>query len=149
MNDIVPVESGITASTEQILKLAADMMTECRNQIAECAQMQRIMAEHIEALEREMKRSQPITSLQNREIVKAVKARSIALLEKKGVSDAKAVTAVSKMIKKALFIRYGIDRTNDLPKCEFEVAVRFIELWDDSVEVRRIVKKYRDSTPDP
>ena len=73
----------------------------------------------------------------------AIRGRSRELLDKKTISDKKAITKLAGLIKKSVLWRYGISSLREVPRCEYTVAMSQIDTWNSALEVLDIVREAR------
>ena len=103
-----------------------------------------IQSERMDALEKQIRLATPVTPGQVRYINGEIRRHARDLLARKEAGyedDAKAVAALGRLIRKAILVRYGITALNELPKCEYSVVISQIELYNDTLAIRDIIKE--------
>lgn len=115
--------------------------TQAMDQIAAAQQM---TSDRIEALEKQVRLTMPMTGKQAQYINDAIRARARELLDKRGFADdKKAVTRLANAIRKSVLARYGVGGVREIPKCEYTVTMSQIERWNNSLAVLDVVKEAR------
>ena len=117
--------------------------TEAMEQIAAS---QDVMRNRMEALEKQVRLSTPVTDRQARYLADAARVKSRELLDKKGVDDKKSITKLAGLIKKSVLKRYGVGSLREIPRCEYTVAMSQIEAWNSAFMVLDIVREARANT---
>ncbi len=109
--------------------------TEAMNQIAAA---QQITSDRLEALEKQVRLNTPVTGTQVKYLNDAARKKARELLEEEYPgygNDRKGLNRLSGMIRKQVLSRYGIGTLRELPKFEYTVAMKQIELYDDPLAV--------------
>lgn len=152
---LVPVENEAREKAMQDMMLqilspvfaALQQMMDHNNQsFAQIAAAMTVQSDRMDALEKQIRLSTPVTPGQVRYINNEIRRRARELLAKKEAGyedDAKAVAALGRLIRKSILVRYGIVALNELPRCEYSVVISQIELYNDALAVRDIVKEVR------
>lgn len=103
-----------------------------------------IQTAKIDALEKQIRLSTPVTPIQVKYINGEIRRRSRELLsrwESGYEDDSKAVDAMGRLIRKAVLVRYGISALNELPRCEYSVVIGQISLYNNNLAIRDIAKE--------
>lgn len=103
-----------------------------------------IQNDRLEALEKQIRLQMPVTGKQVSYLNDAIRKRSRELLDKRGIDDKKAVTKLGNVIRKAVLSRYGISCLREVPKYEYQVAMSQIDMWNDALSVRDIIKEFKE-----
>ena len=151
-------ENGVTAElTNTILAMMSPIMesigallknnTEAIQQIASCQEQmaagQDAMRIRMEALEKQVRLSTPVTDRQVKYLQEAARTKARELLDKKGFGDdKKAISKLSGVIKKSVMARFG-GSLREIPKVEYNVAMNQVETWNNVIAVMDIVKEAR------
>lgn len=103
------------------------------NQLAQTMQsfgdMMRLTSDRMSAMERELKLLTPVTGVQKGAIHTAVHERAAELCESyHATGHEKAVCAA---IRRELRLQFGINNISSLARCEYQVAMQSVALWDD------------------
>lgn len=114
--------------------------TNALNQLAAAQQMQ---TDRMEALEKQIRLNTLVTRQQARYLSAAIKERTLELLDKSSISEAKAVRKLSGIIRKDILADYGITSVEEIPKHEYSVAMNSIKTWNNIRVVRDVVKEAR------
>lgn len=144
---LVPVEALSGMITEMMRPVMQSIGKILENNTAALEQIsaaQSIQNDRLEALEKQIRLQTTVTDKQVTYLNAAIKGRSRELLDKKGIEDAKAVTKLGNLIRKAVLLRYGIENLRKVPKHEYNVALQQISIWNDLLAVRDIVREFRD-----
>ena len=105
-----------------------------------------IQNDRLEALEKQIRLQMPVTGKQVSFLNDEIRNRSRELLDKRGIDDKKAVTKLGNMIRKAVLARYGVSSLREVPKYEYQVAMSQIDMWNDALLVRDIIKDFKERT---
>lgn len=136
------------AVVEQIMRPMLEnmgaFMTKMSEAVEHIATSQDVMRNRLEALEKQVRLSTPVTEREEKYLKDAVRAKARALLVEKQIEDKKAISKLAGLIKKSVLIRYGYGSFRDIPHCEYNVAMSQIETWNNALEVYRIVKEARE-----
>lgn len=126
-----------------IMQTMTKMLEQTNTALAQLASAQQIQNDRMEALERQIRLNTLVTRQQAQYLKAAVKERVLELLEKAAVTDAKAITKLSRIIKKDVLAFYGITAVEEIPKHEYNVAMNNIQTWNNMRAVREVVKEAR------
>lgn len=142
------VDAGLVASViDQLMRPYAESMSQLVAKLSEAvehiATSQDAIRNRMEALERQMRLQQPVSERQEKYLKDAARDKARELLDKKGVSDRKAVGKLAGMIRKSILARYGFSSMREIPSCEYSVAMKQIETWNNVVAVMDIAKEAR------
>ena len=99
-----------------------------------------LQGKQIEALEKQVRMNTPVTGVQAKYLNNAVRDKASEMLDKFGRNDKTARDALARRIRKDILVRGGIASMRELPKCEYEVALKQIETWNNALILRDIVK---------
>ena len=108
-------------------------------QLMDMAMLLRATNERMGALEREVRRLTKVTPSQASMLTAAIRqrAKEICLIHRcKG-----GEYAAGRAIRKGIYATLGVTNVRDVPRDDFKVAMRAIELWDDYQEMKRIREK--------
>lgn len=131
----------VTELIRPIMETIGRMLENNTEAIERLADSQTIQSDRLEALEKQIRLQTPVTNKQAAYIGDAIRARARELLDKKDISDAKAVKKLGNHIRKAVLMRYGIAGVREIPKHEYSVALSQIAMWNDMLIIRDIVKE--------
>lgn len=148
MNEIAVRDAKIAKLAELdsgSIRELAELVEQDHATVTECAKMMRIIAERMEAMEREFRYLKPVSTMQARELNRRIRERAHELLEKKNVCDRASVNSVCRIIRKAIQLRWGVKSIQDVPRFDYETAESMILMWDDTPAVRKIIKKAREN----
>ena len=101
---------------------------------------QQIQNDRMEALEKQIRLNTPMTSKQVSYLNAAIRGRAYELLDKRGVSDPKAITKLGNIIRRVILARYGIGSLREIPRHEYDVAMHLVGLWNDPLAVRDVAR---------
>lgn len=107
------------------------------------ASTQKIQAERMAELEKQIRLNTPVSKQQEKYLNDAMRTKARELLFKRGIEDDKAARKLAAAIKKSVLARYGITTMREIPKHEYSVAMSQINLWNDAMCVRDAVKEAR------
>ena len=129
-NEIIIAESQLpaTASNEMLLDALRSM-----------ANLLRSTNERMQCLELEVRRLTKVTPSQAAALNAAIRKRADELcIQHRAAGCEKAITAA---IRKAIKQTCGIGSARELPRCDYPVAVRQVEMWDDYRLIRDIKRR--------
>lgn len=115
--------------------------------LEQLASAQSIQNDRLAELEKQIRLQTPVTNQQVKYLNDAAKRRARELLDKRGISDQKAVMKLAGAIRKAVLARYGISHLREVPKHEYTVAMGQIGMWSDLLTVMDVVKEERTACP--
>ena len=103
------------------------------------AELMRGMSSRLKDLEEQVRRLEKVTPAQASALNRAITARAatVCQLHRAAGCEKSAAAAIRKAVKRTC----GIQSMRELPRCDFSVAQRQIELWDDYGEMKRIKAK--------
>ena len=129
-----------------VMETIGRMLENNTEAIERLSSAQQIQNDRLEALEKQIRLQTPVTSKQAAYINDAIRQRARELLDKKGITDEKAIRKLSNQIRKAVLMRYGVAGVREIPKHEYNVAINQVNMWNDMLVVRDIVKEFRTDT---
>lgn len=135
---------AITEIMRPVMQTIAQMLKNNTTALEQLSSAQTIQNDRLEALEKQIRLQMPVTSKQVTFINDAIRQRSRYLLDKKEIDDKKAITKLAALIRKAVLARYGISSVRDIPKHEYSIAMSQIEMWNDVLLVRDVVKEVKE-----
>lgn len=122
----------------------AELMKNNTEALQSIAAQQKVQTDRLEALEKQMRLSTPVTPTQVKYMNEGIKNRTKELLAKRNVEDKKAVAKLSSIIRKAVQTRYGVAALSEIPRHEYSVAMQQIGTWHDAILVREIARQFRN-----
>ena len=145
MNDLIRMDEQavgevLHAMMMPIVEPLAIMLKQSTEAIERLSATQSIMAKQIEALEKQVRMNTPVTSVQTRYLNNAIRDKAAETIERFGRSDKAARDALARRIRRDILIRSGISSMRELPKCEYEVALKQISTWNNAIVIRDIVR---------
>lgn len=111
--------------------------------LEQLASAQSIQNERLAELEKQIRLQTPVTNQQVKYLNDATKRRARELLDKRGVTDQKAVTKLAGAIRKAVLARYGISHLREVPKHEYTIAMQQIGMWMNILTIMDIAQEAR------
>lgn len=140
----------IRVMMEPTMRAMSDMVQHVAEALERLAVQQKIQSERMEALEKQIRLNTPVTPTQARMLNGAIRSRASELLAKREDTesafypqqDRKCINRISGIIRKALLTHYGIACVNEIPRCEYHIALDFINGWNGLMEVRDTVREY-------
>lgn len=102
-----------------------------------------MLADRLEALEKEVRLGRKVTGTQKRYINDAMNDRAKEVLDPYGITDRKAVQGVARMIRKSVLSRLGIASAAEIPSFEYSVVMDQIASWNDRLKVYGFANEYR------
>ncbi len=142
----VPVEELGGVIAELMKPVVAAIGKALENNTAALEQLasaQSIQNERLAELEKQIRLQTPVTNQQVKYLNDATKRRARELLDKRGVTDQKAVTKLAGAIRKAVLARYGISHLREVPKHEYTIAMQQIGMWMNILTIMDIAQEAR------
>lgn len=124
---MVPVEPAPGA--QQALEALPELMRSMADAL-------RATHERIAALESEVRRLKPVTPAQATEIGKAIRTRAAEVCAAHRAEGCE--TAAGNAIRKAVKLTCGVQSMRELPRCDYDIAMRQVAMWDDYQAMKRI-----------
>lgn len=124
-----------------VLETLAKFMQNNTEAMERLAQTQQVQADRLKAMEIQLRLQTPMTKQQVKYINDAIRAHGRALLDRRGVEDAAALRKLANCIRKSLLARYGVGAVNEIPRHEYSVAMQQIEIWNDVIAVRDVIRE--------
>lgn len=138
------VNAAIREVVAPLMASMAELMANNTEALQYLASQQKVQADRMEALERQIRLNTLVTPTQARYLNDAIRKRAREILSKKELDgDAKAVTRLSAAIRKAVLSRYGVAALHEIPKHEYSVAMQQIGTWNDALAVLDITRDAR------
>lgn len=130
-NLIAPAEQERGMVTQEQMQQAFMQVNMAMSQMVN---MMGAMSENIQRLTRSMELLERLTPGQAQALGKAIRERAAALLDMYGIAQTqKAQGKVKTLIRRELRNVTGVEGKSlrDLPKCEYQVMLNRVSLWDD------------------
>lgn len=131
-NEIIPIRQDMEMSMPEMM---ANMM----GLMSAMAEMMQATNRRMATLEEEVRRLNKVTPAQARAINAAIRNRSEAVCAMHRATGCEKEAAAA--IRKALRISCGIRSVRDLPRCDFDLANRTVEMWDDYAFMRGLARR--------
>lgn len=117
--------------------------TEWRRTLAQVGEIMRGMAEmlastneRITALEQEIRTLTKVTPAQVKAINAAIRERAAVICCDYSAVGCEQLAANA--IRKALRLTLGISAVREIPRCDYNVAMRQVEMWDDYKQMKSL-----------
>lgn len=138
------VNAALREVVAPLMASLAELMTNNTEALQYLASQQKVQADRMEAMERQIRLNTLVTPTQVRYLNDAIHKRAREILSKKELDgDTKAVTRLSAAIRKAVLARYGVAALHEIPKHEYSVAMQQIGTWNDALTVLDITRDAR------
>ena len=115
------------------------VMEDMRQTLVAMANMVKTTNERIGVLEQQVRLLTKVTPAQAKAIHEAIRARAEELCQTWLVVGKEKTVASA--IRRAVRLSTGVSSMKDLPRCDFSVVVRQIQLWDDYKVMKTIKAK--------
>ena len=99
----------------------------------------RAMNERVQSLEEQVRRLEKVTPAQAASLNAVVRRRAETVCQAHRAAGCEKAAAAA--IRKAIRTTCGIASMRDLPRCDYGVAARQIDMWDDYAVMKRIRAK--------
>ena len=146
VQSVSPVNIGniITEIMRPMVQAIGKLLENNTAALEQLSAAQSIQNDRLEALEKQIRLQTPVTGKQVTYLNDAIRSRARELLDKRDISDKKALTKLGNAIRQAVLSRYGVSGLREIPKHEYSVAMSQIGMWNEILTVRDIVQETRD-----
>ena len=128
-----------------VMKTIGKLLENNTAALEQLSSAQSVQHDRLEALEKQIRLQTLVTSKQVYYLNDAIRMRARELLDKRSVSDKKAITKLGNLIRKSVLARYGVSSLRDVPKHEYNVALSQIGMWNDILSVRTVAAQFRNN----
>lgn len=128
-----------------VMKTIGKLLENNTAALEQLSSAQSVQNDRLEALEKQIRLQTLVTSKQVYYLNDAIRMRARDLLDKRSVSDNKAITKLGNLIRKSVLARYGVSSLRDVPKHEYNVALSQIGMWNDILSVRTVAAQFRNN----
>lgn len=128
-----------------VMKTIGKLLENNTAALEQLSSAQSVQNDRLEALEKQIRLQTLVTSKQVYYLNDAIRMRARELLDKRSVSDKKAITKLGNLIRKSVLARYGVSSLRDVPKHEYNVALSQIGMWNDILSVRTVAAQFRNN----
>ena len=128
-----------------VMKTIGKLLENNTAALEQLSSAQSVQNDRLEALEKQIRLQTLVTSKQVYYLNDAIRMRARELLDKRSVSDKKAITKLGNLIRKSVLARYGVSSLRDVPKHEYNVALSQIGMWKDILSVRTVAAQFRNN----
>ena len=128
-----------------VMKTIGKLLENNTAALEQLSSAQSVQSDRLEALEKQIRLQTLVTSKQVYYLNDAIRMRARELLDKRSVSDNKAITKLGNLIRKSVLARYGVSSLRDVPKHEYNVALSQIGMWNDILSVRTVAAQFRNN----
>ena len=122
----------------QLPKAYSALFEELRQALGAMASMMRTTNERMGALEEQVRLLTKVTPAQTRAIHEGIRRRAEELCQMWRAAGHEKT--VANAIRRAVRLSTGTSSMKDLPRCDYPVVMRQIQLWDD-YQVMKAIKK--------
>lgn len=135
----------VTEIISPVMKTIGKLLENNTAALEQLSSAQSVQNDRLEALEKQIRLQTLVTSKQVYYLNDAIRMRARELLDKRSVSDNKAITKLGNLIRKSVLARYGVSSLRDVPKHEYNVALSQIGMWNDILSVRTVAAQFRNN----
>ena len=128
-----------------VMKTIGKLLENNTAALEQLSSAQSVQNDRLGALEKQIRLQTLVTSKQVYYLNDAIRMRARELLDKRSVSDKKAITKLGNLIRKSVLARYGVSSLRDVPKHEYNVALSQISMWNDILSVRTVAAQFRNN----
>lgn len=128
-----------------VMKTIGKLLENNTAALEQLSSAQSVQNDRLEALEKQIRLQTLVTSKQVYYLNDAIRMRARELLDKRSVSDKKAITKLGNLIRKSVLARYGVSSLRDVPKHEYNVALSQIGMWNDILSMRTVAAQFRNN----
>lgn len=135
----------ITEVVRPMIQALGAMLEKNVEAMERLAAQQAAQNNRLDAMEKQLRLQTPITPKQGQYLNDSIRARARELLDEAGLADDKwAVMKLGNAIRKSVLIRNGAAALREIPRCEYQVAMHHIGIWNDMLTIRDVVKEARE-----
>ena len=117
----------------------AQVLNDLRENLVQMAMVLRQTNDRMKALEDEVHRLTKVTASQASGLNRAIRDRAAALAQQHRADGCEA--EIASAIRKAVKLTVGVTAMRDVPRGDYEVAMRAIGMWDDYRMILNIRRK--------
>ena len=140
------ISHGNCLESSAPVDIVARELTATRKAMQDMAMLLRSMGEEISDLRRQVRLLEKVTPSQASAINRAIRERAARLCQDyRAPGGEKAVGAA---IRKAIRVTFGASTVRELPRCDFEVALEQVRIWDDYKAMMAIRRKNNGKVQD-
>ena len=142
MNDMVKTNASSVVENDAGALIGEDVRATLANmaQIMKgMADMMRTTNERMGALEEQVRALTKVTPAQANSISAAIRERANEACQEYHALGCEK--AVANAIRKELRLTLGVQNVREIPRCDYEVAMQVVEMWDDYKAMRTIRAK--------
>lgn len=140
------ISHGNCLESSAPVDIVARELTATRKAMQDMAMLLRSMGEEISDLRRQVRLLEKVTPSQASAINRAIRERAARLCQDyRAPGGEKAVGAA---IRKAIKVTFGASTVRELPRCDFEVALEQVRIWDDYKAMMAIRRKNNGKVQD-
>ena len=141
------LSEAITEIIRPVFLTMGKMLEQNTEALERLASAQMAQNQRLEALEKQIRLQTPITPKQAASLNDAIRQKRRETLDKRGLADdKKAVTRLGNAIRRDVLSRYGVAGLREIPRHEYQVAMNQINIWNNALVIRDIVKEARERT---
>lgn len=133
----------ITEMMRPVMESIGKMLENNTAALEQLSAAQSVQNDRLEALEKQIRLQTPVSAKEAGYLNAAIRKRARELLDKRDVTEEKAVKQLGNIIRRAVLQRYGTGSMREIPKHEYQVALQQIGIWNDMLEIRDVVKEAR------
>lgn len=141
-SEIIPRE-GVTGEVSAVVREMmlpvltgmAEMIRHTNEALQAIALQQEAQTRRMDELEKQMSWSITVTDKQARYINRAIRETGKGISQQMGMGE-KGAKAIQGEIRKALCLRYGVGKAAEIPRIEYQTAMRLIDEWSRGNKTR-------------
>lgn len=141
MNEMMIREDGTVMTAEEV---TASQLQRMGDMLATMAAMLKATTESMEQLRRQVRLLEKVTPAQAAAINRAIRERAVEICSIYLVRDDRGPKLAAAAIRKAMRLQFGIRTANEIPRCDYQVAMDMVQSWDEykiMMEIRKKVER--------
>lgn len=128
-----------------VMETIGKLLRQNAEAIEQIACAEQAMSRRLDELEKRIRLETPVSAAQEKYIAEAARRRAKELMEQRGFGDdRKSVTKLAGAMRRAVLVRCGVGSLREVPRYEYDTALRQIAMWNDLVAVRDAAKEARE-----
>ena len=140
MNEMTIRDDGTVMTTEEVTAAQLQRMGDA---LATMAAMLKATTESMEQLRRQVRLLEKVTPAQAAAINRAIRERAVEICAIYLVRDDRGPKLAAAAIRKAMRLQFGIRTANEIPRCDYDIALDAVRTWDDYTAMKKIRERVK------
>lgn len=132
-----PAQTMTLAVAEAVREIMTPMLYTLNAMAAQMEAQNRRM----EALEKEVRWMTPVSAKQCQLLNAEIRKRAGELAAAIGTEDREKKNQIARAIRKSVCVRWGVGKISEVPKGEYQVAMRLVDDWKEWTTLKKILRE--------